>query len=291
MTTATSETVPEFDARAFHEFEHAGWDDKAGGWQLHFERVSTQSVDALLRAVAIGPDAGSGQRLLDIATGPGYAAAEAQRRGAKAIGVDFAEAQIKLAREQFPQAVFEVADAEALPFEDASFDAVVINFGLQHCPDPERALDEAYRVLRPGGRVAFTVWAKPPHTVGFHIVQEAIARHGDLSAPIPEGPPYYRFSDAEASTWALRRAGFGAPRVTDVQQFWRLAEPARIVTAVAEGTVRAGALLRAQSGEARVKIEAAVIQAAEDFRKGGVIELPMPAVLAVATKIVVEARG
>ena len=129
MTTAQSpSSVAAFDADAFTRFEQAGWEDKAGGWHHYFERVSTQSVDALLRAVGLPANSGgAGRRLLDVATGPGYAAAAAARRGAEAIGVDFATAQVRLASANFPEARFEVADAEALPFEDASFDAMVIN--------------------------------------------------------------------------------------------------------------------------------------------------------------------
>lgn len=289
MTSAPSAPAATFDAEAFTRFEHAGWEDKAGGWHRYFERVSTQSVDALLRAVGV-PDNGSGagRRLLDVATGPGYAAAEAARRGAEATGVDFAAAQVRLASANFPQARFQVGDAQALPFEDASFDAVVINFGLQHFPHPERALAEANRVLRPGGQVAFTVWAKPPLSAGFHLVQSAIERHGDVRAPIPEGPPYYRFSEAAASSWALKLAGFRQPRVSVVQQTWRLADAAEIVTAVGEGTVRAGALLRAQAPEALDRIVTAVIEAAAEFRRPDGYEIPMPAVLAAATKLAAQ---
>jgi SAM-dependent methyltransferase len=65
-----------------------------------------------------------------------------------------------------------------LPFPDESFGAVGISFGMLHFPHPERALAEAFCVLQPGGRIAFTVWATPDKAVGFAMVLKAIEAHG-----------------------------------------------------------------------------------------------------------------
>lgn len=286
MTTAPSRQTESFDADAFSRFEHDGWENTATGWHHHFQAVSTQAVGALLDAADVPAEPSSaGKRVLDIATGPGYAAGEAARRSAEGHGIDFAAAQVALAAENFPAAQFRVGDAEALPYDSEHFDAVVINFGLQHFPNPEHALTEAYRVLRPGGRIAYTVWAKPPEAVGFHIVNEAIAEHGNPDAPIPAGPPYYRFSEVAESVRVLLWAGFKAPRVLDVPQTWRVADVEAVLTGVADGTVRAGALLRVQTDAARTAIAEAVARAAEPYHRDGVFELPMPAVLATATKL------
>src|SRR6267378_2946362 len=66
---------------------------------------------------------------------------------------DFAAAMIGLARAAHPAIRFEEGDAEALPFADASFDAVISNFGIHHLPDPVQAPSEARRILRPDGRI------------------------------------------------------------------------------------------------------------------------------------------
>ncbi len=283
--TVALEREPSFDADAFQAFERDGWEDKAGGWHRHFEAVSTQAIGPMLDAVAIPRDGDHRARqVLDVATGPGYGAAAAAARGARARGLDFAEAQVAIARANFPSLAFDSGDAEDLPYPDGRFDAVIINFGLQHFPRPEAALAEAWRVLRPGGRAAFTVWAKPPLAVGFALVQDMIERHGEPGAAIPAGPDYYRYAEPAKAAAALRRAGFHVPRIEIAPQFWRLARAADIPKAVADGTVRAGALLRAQSPEARARIDAAIEAEATHYREDGFVSLPMPALLASATK-------
>jgi SAM-dependent methyltransferase len=135
--------------------------------------------------------------VLDVAAGAGYVAAAAARRGARAIGLDFSESQVVLARSTLPQIDFRQGDAESLPFDDDRFEAVVMGFGLNHLPHPERAFLEAYRVLRRGGHFAFTVWAAPKSGEAFGFVLGAIQEHGEAGVQLPPAPPYFRFADAE----------------------------------------------------------------------------------------------
>ena len=104
----------------------------------------------------------AGQRVLDVACGSGNGALSAARRFTDAVGVDYVPALIERARkraaaERLP-ALFEVGDAEALPFEDASFDVVLSTFGVMFAPDQEQAARELVRVCRPGGTVALANW-------------------------------------------------------------------------------------------------------------------------------------
>ena len=87
---------------------------------------------------------------------------------------------------------------------------------------------------------------------------------------------------------ALRRAGFHAPRVEIAPQYWRVGGAEELLVAVADGTVRAGALLRAQSEAARARIREALTVELEAYRRGDGFIVPMPAVLASATKITAE---
>jgi ubiquinone/menaquinone biosynthesis C-methylase UbiE len=140
------------DPQAIRAFEHAGWQQAAPGYGATSARATCGFVDDLLDAARVG----AGMQVLDPACGPGLVAGAARLRGARPTGLDFAAAMIGLARAAHPAIRFEEGDAEALPFADASFDAVISNFGIHHLPDPVRALSKARRVLRRDGRIAFT---------------------------------------------------------------------------------------------------------------------------------------
>ena len=172
--------------QSFQKFERAGWEDPdiAAGYDEHLSSVTTQSIAALLDAAGVG----HGSRVLDVATGAGYVASAAARRGADPIGIDFSLAQVRMARERNPSVRFEQADAEALPFGADTFDAVVNAFGMCHLPNPGIALLEAFRVLKSGGRVAFTVWDVPERAVGFGVIYAAVRAHDSMDVWLPIGP-------------------------------------------------------------------------------------------------------
>lgn len=121
------------------------------------------ALDASTRA-----GAGAGRlRLLDVATGTGKMALALKRRrpSAAVTGVDFAEPMLAVARSAASRrrldVRFEQADGTALPFEDASFDAVTIAYGLRNFEDPDAGLREFERVLRPGGRLVILEFPPP----------------------------------------------------------------------------------------------------------------------------------
>jgi len=106
----------------------------------------------------------SGQRLLDVGCGTGPVAVTAARLGARVTGLDLTPDLLEHARENARIAEVDIdwheGDAEALPFEDGSFDVVVSQFGHIFAPRPEVALAEMLRVLKRGGTLAFATW--PP---------------------------------------------------------------------------------------------------------------------------------
>lgn len=262
--------------RAFQAFELAGWDGCIAGYDRHFAPLTAQSVEATLDAAGVAP----GMRVLDVCCGPGLLAAGAAARGARAVGLDFSRAVVALARARVPGAAFLEGDAQALPFEDASFDAVVCGFGIIHLPDPEKALAEIARVLRPGGRAAVSVWAPPGPETGFGLFYAAVKAHGALDVGLPHGPDFFQFSAPGRLEAALAAAGLGDVGSREVAQSWALARAGDLAAAILEGSVRARALFAGQAEAARAAIAAALEAGLERFRTGaGGYAVPMPALL------------
>src|SRR3954470_1302731 len=162
------------DADAFNAFEAAGWEARSAGYDGFFGRITPRLVEPLLEAAAVR----SGTRVLDVATGPGYVAARAAERGAAVVGVDLSESMLALARRLHPDLDVRRGDAEALPFDDGAFDAVVGSFVLLHLGRPEQAAREFARVLASGGAVALTVWDVPQRARFLGVFLDAIAEAG-----------------------------------------------------------------------------------------------------------------
>ena len=167
------------DTEAFRHFEQQAHDRIAPSYQTFFEPVTQHAIAALLDTAHVR----AGTRLLDVATGPGGVAARAAARGAVVSGVDLAPGMMALAAQRSPQMDFRVADVEFLPFPEASFDAVVCNFGVGHFPRPEQALAECVRVLVRGWQAEFSWWDVPARTRIQGVLIEALQEAGAVPPP------------------------------------------------------------------------------------------------------------
>lgn len=136
----------------------------------------------------------------------GFVSEAAAARGAEPVGLDVAVAMVERACLRCAGLTFVAGDAQRLPFRDASFDAVTMNFGILHLSQPETALSEARRVLVPEGRFAFTAWVADGNAVA-QIVDASVAAHA-VSVQLPDGPAFYRFADPDECRRALAEAGF-----------------------------------------------------------------------------------
>src|SRR5262249_15476500 len=132
---------------------------------------------------------GPGDRVLDIAAGSGNAAIQAAMRGADVVASDLTPELFEPGRRRAADNGVELewveADAEELPFEDASFDAAISTFGIMFAPRQSVAASELARVVKPGGRIALCAW-RPAGVIGEMFA--TIASHTSPPPP-PEGPP------------------------------------------------------------------------------------------------------
>ncbi|HEY1411409.1 MAG TPA: methyltransferase domain-containing protein [Rhodopila sp.] len=267
------------DADSIRAFEHAGWEKAAGTYEGSFATATRQFIPGLLAAVGVG----AGWSVLDVACGPGFVAAGAAALGARVRGLDFSAAMLGVARGLHPGIGFDEGDAEALPYPDGRFDAVVSNCGVHHVPRPIHALREAHRVLRPDGVVAFTIWGVPAENAAWKLVFDAIGRCGDLAAshaPAPGGG----FGTPDDCAAALLEAGFGAVETRALTGVWRQADGRSLLEALASGTARMAALIASQPAEAVPAIVADIDREAARYGRDGGLDIPLAALVARGVK-------
>jgi ubiquinone/menaquinone biosynthesis C-methylase UbiE len=142
-----------------------------GAWSSGDYAVIGTTLQIVGEQLCEALDLRAGQKVLDVAAGNGNVSLAAARRNCDVLATDYVPALLGRARERAAaerlQMEFREADAEALPFEDASFDVVVSTFGVMFTPDQDKAAAELIRVCRPGGKIGLANWT-PESFVG-HI--------------------------------------------------------------------------------------------------------------------------
>jgi SAM-dependent methyltransferase len=207
----------------------------AGG--ENYDRVSRGIADSIEHCVLrLNPQ--PGERILDLSTGTGWTSRVVARRGARVTGVDIASALLDVARaraaaEGLPIG-YQLGDAENLPFEDGTFDAVVSTCGVMFATRPEAAAAELARVCRAGGRIALTTWLSDGNLFRmFQVMRRYMPPPPSPAPPSPfewgrperirellggafdlrfeDGVSYYREPSAEAA-WETFSTGYGPTR-------------------------------------------------------------------------------
>ncbi|HEY2207919.1 MAG TPA: bifunctional demethylmenaquinone methyltransferase/2-methoxy-6-polyprenyl-1,4-benzoquinol methylase UbiE [Gaiellaceae bacterium] len=183
-------------------------------------RVMTVGLDGRWRKATIRETVKPGDRVLDACCGTGDLAVAARRAGAgEIVGVDFSERMLERARRKAPELEWIQADVLALPFEDASFDAAVVGFGVRNVEDLEGGIRELRRVLRPGGRLGILEITTPrgPLKVFYRVWFDRIVPL--LGRVVPGGDAYTylpasvrRFPGPEDLAELLRANGFDGVR-------------------------------------------------------------------------------
>jgi SAM-dependent methyltransferase len=268
----TGHTDQELDA--FGDWERQAWEERAAPYAASLGDLTRGSIPALLDAAGVGP----GCRVLDAGCGPGFVALAASAREAVVTGADQSRAMVSIAQAAGVDAV--ATSVERLPFGDGTFDAVVAGYLLNHLARPGSAVASLARVLRPGGRLAMTVWDLPEANPALGLFGPVVTELG-LRGVVPPGPDPQRFSSAAE----LRRllAGWGEVAVERVR--WTVTvEPGGWFDAVADATPRTGAVLVQAAPEQRAQAREryVAVTTASYGRADGWVELPAGAVLGSA---------
>jgi ubiquinone/menaquinone biosynthesis C-methylase UbiE len=272
----------ENDPQSFAELERTGWERVAGQYESVWAPLTQKFIEPLLQSVGVK----QAMNVLDIACGPGYAAHAASRKGAIATGIDFSREMIAIAENNYPQVHFIEGNAQSLPFRNESFDGVLMNFGLLHIPDPDLALKEACRVLRPQGRLGFTVWAPPELSEGSRIMRNAFEKFGNMDVDLPEGPPYFRFSEEQECRKSLTAAGFreSSVKFETLTVQWHVPTDTFLFNAELQAGVRTAALLARQKPAQLEAIRQAVKIAMENYKADSGYIVPFAAHIITATR-------
>jgi len=269
------------DSRAFDEYEAAGWETVASRYDELWSSITSQAVDPLLDAAGVG----ARMRVVDVGSGSGAAAGRAAERGAEATGVDVAAAMVDIASVRQPAARFVRASVTDLPFADGSFDAAVGNIVIQHVGAPTLAAHELARVLVPGGRVALSTWDTPERSPFFAALLGALA---DAEVPqpseVPPGPSFFQFADAAAFRALLAEAGFVDVEVHAISIDIPLRSTDEVIAALAEGTVRVGALVRAANDSQSQRIRESLQARLEEWRRQNLYVVPASIAIASGRK-------
>ncbi|MBK6831713.1 MAG: class I SAM-dependent methyltransferase [Flavobacteriales bacterium] len=215
--------------------QKASWNKFSAGWKK-WDDLTMKFLAPAGEAIMDHLGATGTSVVLDIAAGtgePGLSIAK-HLHGGKVIITDLAEHMLEVAREKAAAAgitnvEFQEADANALPFADNSFDEISCRMGFMFFPDMQKAANEMARVLKPGGRIATTVWAGPEKNFWVTCMQKNIKKHIDVAPPEPGAPGMFRCAQPDLIASLFRNAGLkdvaerDVPNVVGVngpQQYW-----------------------------------------------------------------------
>jgi ubiquinone/menaquinone biosynthesis C-methylase UbiE len=216
------------------------WRESAFYWQKHLGTIRTM-FQPVTQALIEGAGIVAGQSVLDVAGGSG----EPSLTIAETVGTTgtvtytdviaemVAAAEIEAQRRGVTNVTFRQCAADALPFESASFDAVVCRLGAMFFPDPLAALREMVRVTKAGGAISLAVWGKSDLNPFSSLITDVVARHSGAAAPAdPNAPGAFRFAESGSLAAVLAEAGalqvrervlkFQIEAPISPEQFWEM---------------------------------------------------------------------
>jgi SAM-dependent methyltransferase len=256
------------------------WDEMASGWERQQDFLWRAS-EQLARWMVDALDPVPGQTILDIAAGPGDTGFLAAERGARLISTDFAaemtEVAARAARARgLDNVETRQLDAEKMDLPDGSIDGVLCRWGYMLMQDPAAALRESKRVLRPGGKLVFSVWGAPAANPWVTIPTKVAVSQG-LIEPPDAGAPGGMFSmaDEDRVRAMLRDAGFERIELSTFPITWRYGgDFEHVWSFYTELAGAVAALVKSLPNEALASYKDSVRAAADEYRTDAGYTIP-----------------
>lgn len=264
------------------ESQRQDWNRVAAGWEK-WDEFFDRSMAFLNHRLVADARLRAGMQVLDLGSGTGYPALLAARTVGPAghvIGIDLAEQMLaaadrKAKRLALANVSFRTGDVTILPFETASFDAVLSRFCVMFLPEIPKAVAEIARVLKPGAWFAAAVWSAPEKNPYLKIPMDIVKQFIELPPPDPAAPGIFRLAKSGELAGVMQEAGF--TDVTDQEfladvRFGAADEYVASVMDIAAPIQNLWAKLSAvQQADARQRI----IETAGQYRSGSAIALPI----------------
>lgn len=265
----------------------AGWDK----WDNYFSRNMTFINHRLVADARLRP----GMRVLDLGSGTGYPAllaGDVVGPEGSVVGIDLAQSMLAVAARKakalgMHHVSFRAGDATALPFEAASFDAVISRFCLMFLPEIPKALKDMARVLKPGGYVAAAVWSTPEKNPFVRVPMDVIKTIIPLPPPDPEAPGIFRLAKPGDLTGMLEGAGLPSLSEEEFLADVTYATAEEFFNSLMDIAAPIQNLFSTLTAEQKAQAERGIIEAVNAYRRQDRIVLPIAVRVVAARKPVV----
>lgn len=270
------------DSQQIIEDQRQDWNRVAGAWEK-WDRLFEEQAGYLNHRLVADARLRQGHAVLDVGSGTGYPAIlAAQTVGASGsvTGIDLAGdmlavAQRKAKRLGLLNVTFRTGDATTLPFETASFDAVISRFCLMFLPDVPKASTEIARVLKPNRWFAVMVWTSPERNPRIGLSMAAMKQVFDLPPPDPTAPGIFRLAKPGELAGMLQEAGLVDITEQEFLAEWSYESPEQYYSTMMEIAAPVQNLMAGCSDSQRQEVKRLILEAASAYRQGDRITFPI----------------